>query len=141
MVTLSLGWLLTRPEPAVTGSAVRAVRRAVGAVRRAVRAVRRAVRAVRRAVRAVRRAVRAVRRAVRAARQAVMRCENIYSSKINIKTVILWKSTFLSTFLSRRTFLGFHSIFGALLKFTFWSQGCLINEKEIILLVLCGFPN
>ena len=46
-----------------------------------------------------------------------MRCVNIYSSKINVKKVILWKSTFLS----RRTFLGFHSIFGALLKFTFLS--------------------
>ena len=50
-----------------------------------------------------------------------MRCVNIYSSKINVKKVILWKSTFLSTFLSRRTFLGFHSIFGALLEFTFLS--------------------
>merc|ERR1719278_699838 len=80
-----------------------------------------AVRAVRRAVRAVRWAVRAVRQAVRAARRAVMRCVNIYSSKINVKKVVLWKSTFLSTFLSRRTFLGFHSIFGALLELTFLS--------------------
>ena len=53
--------------------------------------------------------------------RAAMRCVNIYSSKINVKKVILWKSTFLSTFLSRRTFLGFHSIFGALLEFTFLS--------------------
>ena len=54
VVTLSLGWLV---NPAGTGSAVQAVRRAAWAVRRAVRVVRRAIRAVRRAVQAVRRAV------------------------------------------------------------------------------------
>merc|ERR1719278_1644377 len=88
-----------------------------------------AVRAVRRAVRAVRRAVRAVRQAVRAARRAVMRCVNIYSLKINVKKVVLWKSTFLS----RRTFLGFHSIFGALLKFTF------LHFLEFTFLTGCTF--
>ena len=78
-----VGWL-TRPEPAVTGSAVRAVRQAVWAVRRAVRVVRRAVWVVR--------------PAVRAAGRADMRCVNIIVNIYSNICIALESSLFEALF-------------------------------------------